>query len=109
MPVSPHSTPDLIYLDAFAAPGAGRTHALAMLRAALTDSPRRQRRPRQDKAERINASAASAILGLKIRKLQAMSQRGEIPGAAKIGRQWTYDPARLRRFIAQQETTCASG
>ena len=37
------------------------------------------------------------------RKLQAMSQRGEIPGAAKIGRQWTYDLAKLRRFVEQQE------
>jgi len=36
-------------------------------------------------------------------KLQAMSARGEIPGAAKLGRQWTYDLAKLRRFVEQQE------
>ena len=26
-----------------------------------------------------------------------------------MGRQWTYDLAKLRRFVAQQEKTCASG
>jgi hypothetical protein len=59
-------------------------------------------------AARGNASAAAAILGLKPRKLQSMSQRGEIPGAAKLRRQWTYDLAKLRRFVEQQEkaTTC---
>src|SRR5262249_3722241 len=59
-------------------------------------------------AERGTAKQAAAILGLKPRKLQAMSQRGEIPGAAKLGRQWTYDLAKLRRFVEQQETatTC---
>jgi hypothetical protein len=59
-------------------------------------------------SERVTIRAAAKILGLKVRTLQAMSARGEIPGAAKIGRQWTYDPAKLRRFVEQQEqaTTC---
>jgi hypothetical protein len=58
-------------------------------------------------AERGTAAQAAAILGLKPRKLQAMSQRGEIPGAAKLGRQWTYDLAKLRGFVEQQEqATC---
>jgi len=52
---------------------------------------------------RGTAIKAAAILGLKPRKLQAMSARGEIPGAAKLGRQWTYDLAKLRRFVEQQE------
>jgi len=58
--------------------------------------------------ERGTAKQAAAILGIKPRKLQAMSQRGEIPGAAKLGRQWTYDLTKLRRFVEQQETatTC---
>jgi hypothetical protein len=54
-------------------------------------------------AERSSTKQATAILGLKPRKLQAMSQRGEIPGAAKLGRQWTYDLVKLRRFVEQQE------
>src|SRR5262245_66074351 len=59
-------------------------------------------------SERGTAKQAAVILGLKPRKLQAMSQRGEIPGAAKLGRQWTYDLAKLRGFVEQQETatTC---
>jgi hypothetical protein len=57
-------------------------------------------------AERGTTIEAAAILGLKPRKLQAMSQRGEIPGAAKLGRQWTYDLAKLRRFVEQQEQAC---
>src|SRR5262245_10844938 len=56
--------------------------------------------------ERGTAKQAAAILGLKPRKLQAMSARGEIPGAAKLGRQWTYDLAKLRRFVEQREQTC---
>ena len=73
--------------------------------------PRRQRKPRnaEHPAERGSVAQAAGILGLKNRKVQAMSQRGEIPGAAKMGRQWTYDLAELRRFVAQQEKTCASG
>jgi hypothetical protein len=62
-------------------------------------------------AARGTAKQAAAILGIKPRKLQAMSQRGEIPGAAKLGRQWTYDLAKLRRYVKQQEkeTACQKG
>ena len=59
-----------------------------------------------ERGERITAKQAAAILGLKPRKLQAMSARGEIPGAAKLGRQWTYDLAKLRRFVEQREQAC---
>ena len=61
-----------------------------------------------DGTERGTVREAAKILGLKVRKIQAMSQQGEIPGAAKIGMQWTYDLAKLRSFIRQQEqaTTC---
>jgi hypothetical protein len=62
--------------------------------------------PPSDEAERVTAKQAAAILGVKSRKLQAMSQRGEIPGAAKLGRQWTYDLAKLRGFVEQREQAC---
>src|SRR5215471_9621332 len=60
--------------------------------------------------ERGTVREAAKILGLKVRKIQAMSQRGEIPGAAKFRRQWTYNLAKLRGFIRQQEraTQCQS-
>ena len=54
-------------------------------------------------AERIGAKEAAAILGVKPRKLQAMSARGAIPGAARIGRQWSFDPAKLRRYLKNRE------
>jgi hypothetical protein len=63
----------------------------------------RARKRVDEPAERVTLGQAAAILGLKHRKLQGMAQRGEIPGAAKIGRQWTFDLARLRRFVTQQE------
>jgi hypothetical protein len=73
-----------------------------------TLAPDRTRLTPAECCERGTAKRAAAMLGLKPRKLQAMSQRGEIPGAAKLGRQWSYDLAKLRRFVEQQEqaTTC---
>jgi hypothetical protein len=67
------------------------------------DAPAAERVRTVAEAERGTAKQAAAILGLKPRKLQAMSQRGKIPGAAKLGRQWTYDLAKLRGFVEQQE------
>jgi hypothetical protein len=82
--------------------------------AGLSSNNHRQRKPGpsppdglKTAAQRSTTIAAAAILGIKSRKLQAMSQRGEIPGAAKLGRQWTYDLAKLHRFVEQQEqATC---
>jgi hypothetical protein len=73
----------------------------------------RQRKPTLvsvSKQARGSVKEAVSVLGLKPRKLQLMSQRGEIPGAAKLGRQWTYDLAKLNRFVEQQEqaTICQS-
>src|SRR5262245_14063715 len=63
--------------------------------------------PKQSRtSERGTTEQATTILGLKPRKLQSMAQRGEIPGAAKLGRQWTYDLTKLRRFVEQQEQVC---
>lgn len=36
-----------------------------------------------------------------------MAARGELPGAAKIGQVWTFDPDKLRRFIEAKEAECA--
>jgi hypothetical protein len=53
--------------------------------------------------ERIVIEDAVAILGLSGRTIQEMAQRGEIPGAAKFGRRWTFDVAKLRSMIAEKE------
>lgn len=77
--------------------------------AAALPTPRRSRKSHRQptvtaaRSERGTAADAAAILGFKPRKLQAMSQRGKIPGAAKLGRLWTYDLAKLRSFVEQQE------
>jgi Helix-turn-helix domain len=60
-------------------------------------------RRRKKKAERILTEDAVAILGLSGRMIQEMAQRGEIPGAAKFGRRWTFDDAKLRAMIADKE------
>jgi hypothetical protein len=76
----------------------------------LKSLPKRRRRESNASVpiERGSIEKAAAILGLKPRKLQTMSQRGQIPGAAKLGRLWTYDLAKLRQYVDQQEaiTTC---
>jgi hypothetical protein len=35
--------------------------------------------------------------------VQNLAIRGELPGAAKIGKVWTFDQAKLLRYIADQE------
>jgi hypothetical protein len=53
--------------------------------------------------ERVTINVAESILGLKRRNIQAKSARGEIPGAAKIGGLWTYNLAKLRGYVEQEE------
>jgi hypothetical protein len=53
--------------------------------------------------ERGTIEQATAIIGLPIRTVQEMAARAEIPGAAKFGRRWTFDIAKLRRFVELRE------
>lgn len=55
--------------------------------------------------ERIRADAVAAILGIEVRTVQALAARGELPGAMKIGRLWTFDESALRLWI-RERTTC---
>ena len=59
-------------------------------------------------AERIQISEACLITGLGERTLQGMSARGEIWGAAKLGRRWTFDRLRLRAWITAKENEAES-
>jgi hypothetical protein len=63
--------------------------------------PARQRR--EAPIERGGLEEAVAILGLPERTVQSMAARGEIPGAAKLGRRWTFDIARLRTLVRNKE------
>lgn len=44
--------------------------------------------------------------GLSRRTVQAMAARGEIPGAAKLGKLWTFDRMKLARWIRDKEQEC---
>lgn len=56
--------------------------------------------------EAIQTKAAAGILGISTRTLQLMAARGEIPGAALIGRRWTFNEAALRRWRRSREIPC---
>jgi len=66
------------------------------------------RRANQPAPSRIRATEVAALLGLTLRGVQALAARGALPGAAKIGTLWTFDPEKLRRFVAAREAECAS-
>ncbi|CCJ07032.1 Hypothetical protein BN69_1581 [Methylocystis sp. SC2] len=40
------------------------------------------------------------MLGVSRRGVHALAARGDLPGAAKIGAIWTFDPQRLKRYKA---------
>ncbi len=69
----------------------------------VADAGRVRARRQQQSRERGDIFDAVAILGLPIRTVEAMAVRGDIPGAAKIGRRWTFDLSALRGFVKQQE------
>src|SRR5262245_25632949 len=54
--------------------------------------------------ERVNKHGAAGILGVSVRSVIEMAAQGKLPGAAKIGRCWTFDCRRLRRFVRDKET-----
>jgi hypothetical protein len=53
--------------------------------------------------ERVTIDDALSIIGISTRSLQEMAARGEIPGAAKFGRRWTFDLAKLRAHVKDKE------
>ncbi|MGS0649102.1 helix-turn-helix domain-containing protein [Komagataeibacter melomenusus] len=52
--------------------------------------------------KRVDAHAIAERTGVPRRTILALAQRGEIP-AAKIGRRWTFSPARIEAWIIEQE------
>jgi excisionase family DNA binding protein len=65
--------------------------------------PRRRADHSDRKPERILIEAAVLIAGVSARTLQELAARGEIPGAAKIGRRWTFNERALRTWISEKE------
>lgn len=60
-----------------------------------------------DLPERVRCDTVARMTGLAERTVAMMAQRGEIPGAAKLGVgracPWTFDPAKVRAWIADRE------
>lgn len=57
-------------------------------------------------AERVQVNAVVRQTGLAKRTIQKMAQRGDIPGAAKLGSTWTFDRVKLARWIRNKEREC---
>src|SRR5262245_6152254 len=56
-----------------------------------------------DRDERASVKTAASMLGLPLRTVQHLAARGEIAGAAKFGRRWTFDVEKLKRQIRERE------
>jgi phage terminase Nu1 subunit (DNA packaging protein) len=58
--------------------------------------------------KRIKTKDAADMLGVTPRTVQALAGKGELPGAARIGGLWTFDPKKLAKFIAEKEAEIAA-
>jgi hypothetical protein len=54
-------------------------------------------------SERIRTGRAVEILGIPLRSVQNLAVKGELPSAAKYERNWTFNEAELRRYVAERE------
>jgi hypothetical protein len=62
--------------------------------------------------ERITIETAQPLIGLPIRTVQKMAAKGEIPGAAKMVRRWTFDRGPgtpVRAFFALSFSSVITG
>ncbi len=56
---------------------------------------------------RVRAPYVAQRLCVTLRTVQEMAARGAIPGAARIGKFWTFDAVKLELFIEEREAeTC---
>lgn len=60
-----------------------------------------------EEPERLRINEAVMKTGLAKRTIQKMAQRGEIPGAAKLGSVWTFSRHKLARWIKDAERQCS--
>lgn len=62
-----------------------------------------------DALERVRAAEIARITGLSVRKVQEHAAAGQMPGAAKLGGIWTFDPVKVRAWVAAQEVKAWRG
>ena len=55
---------------------------------------------------RIRVAEVACMLGIGVRCVQQMAATGRLPGAARIGKLWTFDPAKIRAYLADAEARC---
>ena len=56
---------------------------------------------------RILAQAVADATGISLRVVQRMAKQGQIPGAARLGRCWTFDPDKVQAWIdAEEQAVC---
>ncbi len=55
---------------------------------------------------RVRAAEVARLTTLSIRTVQDLAIAGKLPGAAKLGGVWTFDPVRLRAWIIERELAC---
>ncbi len=53
--------------------------------------------------ERVRADEIARITGLSVRNVQERAAAGMMPGAAKLGGVWTFDPIKARAWVAAEE------
>jgi predicted DNA-binding transcriptional regulator AlpA len=53
--------------------------------------------------ERVRPADVARMSGVSTRKVQEMAAAGRLPGAARIDQLWTFDPAKIRAWILEQE------
>lgn len=66
-------------------------------------APKTPRQPLASPLERIKMPRAVQITGESARTLQAAAARGDIPGALKPIKCWTFDEAKLRGWLKAKE------
>src|SRR4051812_26162227 len=59
--------------------------------------------------ERVDKHRAALILGVPPRTVSEMAAKGALPGAAKIGRAWTFDVVQLRAHVRKREKLACLG
>lgn len=58
---------------------------------------------------RVQAREVAGILGVTRRTVLNLANKGALPSAAKIGSVWTFDEARIRQYLDDQEAIAAAG
>ncbi len=59
--------------------------------------------PRTALPDRIRSAEVARMLGFSLRTIQVMTAAGEIPGALRRKRVWTYDPLQAEALIKALE------